>query len=653
MSSPSILDRISSPRQRLPGLHLRSPPPRAVSEYDLDDLEPRAEEPVFDQETPRPRLRRPVQVSSTASTRRSSSPPLWDNKRRYSDSPSRTRPKPIFAGPPPPIASSVLINQHSSRQSPSSNHSDSARGYGLLSPSRFGLGNSLVDPKPSDNHARLDSIWRSLQRRERALERDIQQLLDLQASGLVAGSTDGGSEREFDRDSDTTTGESTFYSTATSKSRMINSLHIPARSTPDGNVIPVRQPAPKKPRGLKSARVGLQRSMAALSELKAEEDAHLDTALAQRRDALAYLDKMSARRDDIYAELHALEDNEQEPLGQELRELGAEHEALDQDIRMLEEKLVGMRNRRRWVREKMEDVKNRREAGLSGYRAAGRDVDKEVRALMQRPPITPLDIDALGSGAKARSKENADSLRGTEFLQLRPERRTTEMARTWWQGEIGILESRKAQISEDRQALNEGSKVWSEVTGLVAEFETKLRELIKTGQDMSSDEESQQTAMRDQLREMDTVVQALEQRLQLAENKHWNLLICAIGAELEAFLEAKAVLKATFGTPDEPYTREESSGPNGSGANLEEISQDSHDVSHDESHDGSQDENRHQSQESHEESDNEVPADLLVSRIEDHDPEPPDSPQQQSVILRRDSSEGNDVPAEFLAEHRG
>ncbi|KAJ4246596.1 Autophagy protein 28 [Fusarium torreyae] len=627
MSSPSIFDRISSPRQRL-----RSPPIQEVSEYDLDELEPRSEGPVFDQEPPRPRLRKTAQPTSTTSTRRSSSPASWDSKHRYSsNSPSRTRAKPIFAGPPPPIASSILINQHSSRQSDSPNHSDNGRGYGLPSPSRFGLNNSSVGQQRADNRPRLDSIWRSLQRREKVLERDIQQLLDLQASGLIAGSGDGGSESNFG--SDTGTGESTFYSTATSKSRMANSLYMPTRSTPDGNVIPVRQPASSKPRGLKSARAGLQRSMAALSDLKAEEDSHLDTALAQRKDALAYLDKMSKRRDNIYTELHALEDDEQEPLGQELRELGAEQQALDHDIRLLEEKLVGMRNRRRWVREKIEDVKNRREAGLSGYRAAGRDVDMEVRTLMQRPPITPLDIDALGSGAKSQSKDDIEMLRGTEFLQLRPERRTVEMARTWWQGEIGVLERRKAQIAEDRQALVEGIEVWSEVTSLVAEFESRLRELVKAGQARDADEEPQQAAIRDQLSKMDAVVEELEQRLQLAETKHWNLLICAIGAELEAFLEAKAVLKATFGVPDEPVSTEESLEPNGSTDKTEETSQESRGESHDES-------------------DNEVPSDLLVSRIEDHDHDPPDSPQQQSVVLRRDSSENNDVPAEFLAEHQ-
>ncbi|CEI39662.1 hypothetical protein FVEN_g1946 [Fusarium venenatum] len=620
-----MFDRISSPRQRI-SIPLRSPPIREVSEYDLDELEPRSDDVLFDQETPRPRLRKNTQPASATSTRRSSSPASWDSKHRYSNSPPHTRSKPIFAGPPPPIASSVMMNQHTSRQSTVSSHGDNGRGYGLISASRFG--SSSQSQKHVDNRPRLDSIWRSLQRREKALERDIQQLLDLQASGLIAGSGEGGSESNFG--SDTGTGESTFYSTATSKSRMMNSLHRPTQSTADGNVIPVRQPVSNKPRGLKSARVGLQRAMAALSELKTEEDLHLSTALEQRKDALAYLDKMSKRRDDIYSELHALEDDEEEPLGQELRSLQAEQQELDHDIQRLEEKLAGAKRRRRWVREKIEDVKGRREAGLSGYRAAGRDVDMEVRTLMQTPPVMPLDVDALGHGENSRQKENMDVLRGTEFLQLRPERRTVEMARTWWQGEITALERRKAQISEDRQALVEGSEVWSDVTGLVAQFEAKLRELVKASQAGDADEEPQQAAMQSQLSEMDDVVQELQKRLQLAESKHWNLLICAIGAELEAFVEAKALLRDTLGLP-EPAAAIDFPGHSDSADKTEEVSQE-------------------ERAESHDESDNEVPADLLVSRMEDHDHDPPESPQQQSVVLTRGSTGNNEVPAEFLAE---
>ncbi|KAK7423973.1 Autophagy protein 28 [Neonectria magnoliae] len=414
---------------------------------------------------------------------------------------------------------------------------------------------------------------------------------------------------------------------------MASSLYVPPRSTPDGNVIPVRQPTSRKPLGLQSARAGLRRSMAALSDLKAEEYVHLDTALAQRKDVLAYLDKMSGRRDNIYAELHALEEDDQELLGQELRELGAERETLDQEIRLMEEKLVGMRNRRRWVRDKMEDVKNQRESGLSGYRAAGRDIDAEVRELLRRPPITPLDPEAIKQSAVVGS-EIIESPGGLDFLRLRPERRTAEMARSWWEAEITILERRKAQILEDREALAEGARIWSEVTKCVVDFELILRELIKSGQHDKVDDvaTSHQEAINDQLAQMDSVVEELEQRLQLAEDKHWNLLICAIGAELEAFVEAQGLLRATLGAHEEQ---------------SQLLVRSSHSTAHKDKAEVS----NHEDEGHNEESDNEVPADLLVSRFEEHDHHVPSSSPRSSDLPSQGAGEHNNVPPEFLAEH--
>jgi hypothetical protein len=40
----------------------------------------------------------------------------------------------------------------------------------------------------------------------------------------------------------------------------------------------------------------------------------------------------------------------------------------------------------------------------------------------------------------------------------------------------------------------------------------------------------------------------LERNLGVAESKHWNLLVCAIGAELEAFKEGEGILRGALGT---------------------------------------------------------------------------------------------------------
>lgn len=548
----------------------------------------------------------------------------------------------MFTGPPPPIASSRLINSNDHSRAQPSQHSDGVRSPSLLATSRLNLDGSFFGPRQPRASSNHDSIWRGLQRRERALQQDIQQLLDLQASGLIEGSGVPASERDFDTPSevDGSSASSTFYSTATSKSRMINSLHVPTRSTPEGNVIPVRQPTPSKPLSLQSARAGLRKSMAALLELKADEDAHVEAAIAQRKDALSYLNRMSSRRDKINTELQTLEDDSEEPLGKELQELGLEHDNLGQEIKLLEKKLVGMRNRRRQLRDRIDNVKNRREAGLSGYRAAGRDVDLEMQNLIHRPPIAPLDLDAIReTGQNGTATVSLESPGGLEFLRLRPERRTVGMARAWWEGEISILEHRRAQILSDRQALDEGAKVWSEVIQLVIDFESQLRTMVKASltSDRQGTTDTQQATLQKQLAGVGSVASELEKRLQLAEEKHWNLLICAIGAELEAFIQAKDMLSSTLEPVDDGDGDEEPEDETAQSSTRNFLE------------DGEVGETPEASREHHYESDNEVPPDLLVSRVEPLEPKGIESPQHSATLRRQDS---NEVPPEFLAEHK-
>ncbi|POR33808.1 Uncharacterized protein TPAR_05986 [Tolypocladium paradoxum] len=627
-ASPTMLDRLTSAANPSSILSPRSPK-RSPSEYQLDQLEPRPDDAVsLDHDLPRRRLGRPAALGTSL---RDMSPGSWDKRPSSVGSSSKLRQPPaMFLGPPPPIAASMVVS--SGPSPPWSNHSREGVSHSLLGASRANISSVLFDQRQEFASQSSDSAWRALRRREQALEQDIQQLLDFQAAGLVAGSAGGldmasSSDADGHSDAGSSTPTGTFYSTASSRSRMPKSLYLPPQSTPEGNVMPVRQPARARPMGLRAARKGLRRSMTALVDLKREEDAHLDAALAERNMALARLNRLGTRRTGIQDELMALEGDEEEPLGKELRDLGSKHDTLDREIRLLEERLVGMRSRRRWLREKMDDVKNRREAGLSGYRGALKDVDVEVSALVRRPPIQPLDQEMVNqdNGPDAESSSTG----GFEFMRLIPERRTVEMAKAWWEAEIGILERRKGHIDQEQQALEEGGATWQEVMALVSDFESNLRGIVKAGTGASAPPSakgkdkvpSAEDMIRSQLPRMDEVVTELEQRMQLAESKRWNLLICAIGAELEAFKEAHVMLRGivdgTGGGADEGYR--------GDSRTEEKL------VDDDAASNGGP---------GRDESDNEVPPDLLVSRLDDVD--------RESAISRQDSE--NEVPPEFLAE---
>lgn len=585
----------------------------------MEELEPLA--PMPEDDLPRRRIR-PASRPSTSSLPRSPSPDYWIDRTVSPESSSKSRTRALFHGPPPPIAASKILTRNTS------NHRNGSTVQSLSQSVRAGVGSLLVDQRrDQEQHIQPDSVWRGLRRREKALETEVQLLLDLQASELVKGSGAGGLEGGDDDQTSTgsTTPTGTFYS---SKSQLANSLYVPPRAAADGSVIPVRQPKQSKPRGLQTARRGIRKALAGFVQVKAEEDAHIDSALALRKQALEHLEQLRARREDVSTELSNLEDNREEPLGQELRELAENHEGITQEIKQMEEKLVAMRNKRRWIREKMEDIKNRREAGLSGYRGALRDVNGEITAMVRRPPVQPLDLVSLHVDDGLAGQ--VPSSGGLEFLRLIPERRTLDMAKAWWESEVSILERRKEQIERDREALEEGGAMWADIVSLVSDYESRLRQIMK-GQDPSQSskgkdkELSQEDLIRSQLPEMENVIQTLEGLFQQAQDKHWNLLIAAAGAELEAFTEALEMLKSAVGEDDSEPNHDRG---------IDRLEQ------RDESFG----------------SDNEVPGDLLVSKVEDakreeSQEERPDLHRVESEQSQRSRKSENDVPPEFLAEH--
>ncbi|KAK2055165.1 hypothetical protein LY76DRAFT_578654 [Colletotrichum caudatum] len=642
--SPRFLDRLSPTRQKSPILPLYTSRARRFEDYHLDDLPPRPDEGLLS-ESPRSPI--------TMSRRRSSSPagPWDDHTLSSAGSVSKMKPKAMFAGPPPPIAASVLLQPPASQTSRASRDGtvDTNSSTKGLAASRMMFGSILFDHGSRDQSTpRVDSVWRNLQHRERSLQKEVQRLLDMQATGLVFGSESlepntGGLETWSDSGSSTPTG--TFYSTATSKSRMMASLDPPVRATSRGDIIPVRQPKSSGPQGLRAARNGLRRVLAALTDLKAEENEYIESSLSQREKALAYLGKLDARRTSISAELQSLADDEEEPLAKELRGLGEQHESLGQEIRQLEEKLVGMRNRQRWLERKMEDVRNRREAGLSGYRGALKEVEGEVASLLRRPPIEPLDlevVEALTRSAPGSASDTQDPPEGAGFFRMIPARRTLAMAKDWWESETDFLLKRKMQVAKDRDALDQGTELWQETIKLVTSFEADLRQSLSASGSATVKGKQPQRAGHEGvealLPKMGKVILELEEYVRTAERNSWNLLICAIGAELEAFREAESLLRASLpqsqaaprlADVEEPWPNDDGVPPHRS-TQLgpgETCAAGSH----------------------HEESDNEVPPDLLMSRLEEHDDGHSLVGSLQTSSSRRDSE--NEVPPEFLAEH--
>ncbi|OAA62786.1 hypothetical protein SPI_04326 [Niveomyces insectorum RCEF 264] len=597
-SSSSILPLHTNTRQGL-----RHKP----SAYDLDELSPRPEDslllthdsPASFRADTAPSAAMPTASSPPFSSRffspnrasASRTSPSRDDHARSpppSPAPNGTKPRVLFSGPPPPIATSTLMYRDEEDRGdaplrspppppppPGRSHFSSRRGgSGATGSSRSASTSSVAFVQavvPAARRRRADaathynsndSTWTLLQRRERALQEDIQHLLDVQSAGLSAGlgrgpplhsspslspgpSSDagfdygiGGSSRSRSRSRTPTT------TTATTIGAIGLRLPTADRTTASGAVIP-----------------------------------HSAARRTQARGGggtLAQLRTLTDRRHDLAGALQALAaDDAEEPLARELATLRRAHASTAQQIAQVEAQLVALHARERTLQARIVDAENQREAGLSGYRGALKEAEAQLAAVLRRPPVQPLDRAAIGPGDDRHDDDHGnddEDTGGDEFLRMRPERRTAEMAHAWWTAEAQLLEQRKQAVDAERAALEEGGAVWRAAIQLVSDFEAALRrEMARHSDDDDDDDDNGDDddaaaasaagnadrkgkarrptpveRMRAQRGEMDRVIAGLGRYLRAAEDKGWNLLICAIGAELEAFQEARDMLQQAW-----------------------------------------------------------------------------------------------------------
>lgn len=655
-SSPTFLDRLSS--RKGPLLPLHGSTRWDGSNYDLDELEPRPTDGLLASHPPELIHRRKPRRGSGGRIPESSisdadneGPPLH-----------QTSSSVLFDGPPPPIARSVLLSKNDANEtSPIPKRNRQQSSHQNIASSLMNIGSVFLDNHRNRQQAQYqptpDSIWQNLRRREKAMEDNLQQVLDMQAAALGGelgrGSRTAGEEFDGHSDAGSSTPTATFYSTATSESKIMRSLNLPTSSTPSGNVIPVRQPAKsRRPPGIRTARHSLLRSMSALADFKAEEDACISSAISQRKTALARIRKLAASQQTLRSELQALDEDEEEPLGKELKDLQSERTSLAEEIKHLEERLVGLRNKRRWVDRRIEDVGNRREAGLSGYKGALKEVEADIDIFVRRPSIKPLDrgLWASQNGRSEPSDAAETSPGGEEFLRLIPERRTLDMARAWWETEILVLENRRNAVDRDREALESGEHLWGEIIDLVTDYETGIVDLMngrgatRKGKERAPSPDDITGQL---LEKMSTVISALKEKFKVSEENEWNLLVCAIGAELDAFEEAERVLRRGLSPAAKMPTAPQEPGEEDRDVDAQSAATESPVFKPSFSR-GNSAQNG--------ESDNEVPTDLLGSHVgadlEEETPRVASEGRNMASsrgLERRDSE--NSVPPEFLAEH--
>jgi hypothetical protein len=267
-----------------------------------------------------------------------------------------------------------------------------------------------------------------------------------------------------------------------------------------------------------------------------------------KEEELKVLNEQGRRREQAIRKVIVLEDKKaglnnqiaeikNEEGAQLANSIKVEAENLESEIKRLEDELAEKKARHRHLISQASQRENSVQSKLSSFETSMKILDSEIKGFLKQPPIEQSllvgDDEAVPAG---------------DFYALNPKRRTLDLAKDHWQGEGAMLRDRKKDVTAEMTALREGSEMWRDILTAISGFEKWLRKQTNELSRILPDEPNDMSSA---LTRIDSMINMLEQRNQLAEERGWNLLVCAIGAELEAYRGGKALLSRSLGLASE------------------------------------------------------------------------------------------------------
>ena len=390
----------------------------------------------------------------------------------------------------------------------------------------------------------------ALARQESHLQTRLQNLLDAQSEGLLAGLGHAPEESSSagSRTPTTDSGSRGFQR--------------------PGSIVPVRQPSKRK-LGLRGARRGIGRAILQFADLKDQEVTVLEDEVAQWGEVLSAVQGFERKSTGLQ---ERISDIESEDTNRQVNILKEEAKVLDSEIHELETRLYEMKARQRHLLREIDGLDNSVQSKMSSYKSALALAEKDIRNFLSRPP--------LGTSTSSSA---------TGIWSLPRERRTLEMAKDHYTEELHALKDRLSAVEAEKNALEDGSVVWKEVVQEVDSIEKLLREEMQKMQapllEMTEGRGPAVEGMEKILKTMRKARSRIENKLDLAESRNWKLLVCCIGAELEAMIEGQGVLEEALGasgSQDDVAEQKHSNGVEFGEENLDDqpASQSTHDLMH-------------------------------------------------------------------------
>lgn len=345
-----------------------------------------------------------------------------------------------------------------------------------------------------------------LQRIDQALQRHMQSLLDAQSSLLFIKPAGGPNAVK---------GHS---SEKLGSSQLNQSSGLQQASS---------QPPNTKP-GLRDVRKDIHTTMLKLLNVKSQQVERSTSRLEIIRGVHARIERWDRKEHELKSTIDSLRYDERD---EEARKLSDEENALQEQIVAMENQLSNLRAQKQAVYRKRTGIENSLHAKASSYEGSLSMLVKEKAEFLRRPPqeltsvLDTIDATVMKTSPKRRT-----------LLQLSAGLKDAE------EEEVRKRDDSNAEVN----ALTGGVEKWKDTIRQVDGVELAIAAgLKKLGSAETATSDAQRNTER-LLQALNQGIAALQDLLDDAEKHGWSLLVCCIGAELEAMKHGMEVIQKSL-----------------------------------------------------------------------------------------------------------
>lgn len=264
----------------------------------------------------------------------------------------------------------------------------------------------------------------------------------------------------------------------------------------------------KKMISLQEARNGILKAMRALAEIKdVEEDVYASQA-AERENLVQTVEGWGKKRKLLEGEIHNIEEGED---GQRVEALREEKSKIEHELHQLRLHLSKLETKHSSISMQLSELESTLSSKTSSYQVS-------LSSLKQKT------ANFLTTHRHASPSTAVES----------------------WTLEKEALDEKKKQARTEGDALRDGIVMWEDALSIVSGFEEKLRAQLMASVGIMGKKPGEGDVKEKILHNIEDVIGQLEERLKLAEERGWKLLVCCVGAELQVFLEGREVMKRSM-----------------------------------------------------------------------------------------------------------